>query len=86
MLEAMSWRVPVVTTPVSGAEDSILSGDQLAGIIANFTAESIADAILSLRHDPTRLGAMGEAASDNVRQLFSIETMLEKWEGFLRGA
>jgi len=83
MIEAMSWRVPVVSTPVSGAEDSILGGEQPAGIIANFTAESIADAILSLRNDSARLRAMGEAAGDNVAQLFSIETMFDKWEAAL---
>jgi glycosyltransferase involved in cell wall biosynthesis len=84
MLEAMSWRVPVVSTPVSGAADSILGGRAPAGILADFTAESIAGAIMSLRDDPARLAAMGAAAGDNARQLFSIEMMLDKWEAFLR--
>jgi glycosyltransferase involved in cell wall biosynthesis len=83
MLEAMSWRVPVVSTPVSGAEDSILGGEAPAGIVTNFTAESIAGAIVSLCDDPARLKAMGAAAGNNAAQRFSMELMLDKWEAFL---
>jgi glycosyltransferase involved in cell wall biosynthesis len=84
MLEAMSWRVPVVSTPVSGAEDSILGGGQPAGFVTDFTAESIAGAILSLRNNPPLLAAMAAAAGSNAEQRFSMEVMLQKWEAFLR--
>jgi glycosyltransferase involved in cell wall biosynthesis len=83
MLEAMSWRVPVVSTPVSGANDSILGGGAPAGIVTDFTAESIADAILSLRNNPPLLAAMAGAAVSNATQRFSMEVMLQKWEAFL---
>jgi glycosyltransferase involved in cell wall biosynthesis len=83
MLEAMSWRVPVVSTSVAGAEDSILGGGPPAGIVTNFTAESIADAILSLRNDPPLLAEMATAAGSNATQRFSMEVMLNKWEAFL---
>lgn len=88
MLEAMARGVPVVSTPVSGADDALLARESgpAAGIVADFSATSIAVAIRDLMESPTKLKAMGIQARDRAANDFSIDTMLDKWEIFLSPA
>jgi len=85
MLEAMSCGLPVVSTPVSGSEDALGSKDDetSSGIIAGFTAESIADAARRLLLDPQRRATLGAVARKRAEQRFSFDAMLDKWEEFL---
>ena len=85
MLEAMSRGVPIVSTPVSGADDALLADENgsAAGIVADFSAASIAAAIRDLIDSPDKRTAMGCAARDRALNEFSLDTMLDKWEAFL---
>jgi len=85
MLEAMSRGLPVVSTPVSGADDA-LTGDSAgdaAGIVADFSAESIAAAIARLKSNPATRLRLGESARARAEKLFSLDQMLDAWERVL---
>lgn len=85
MLEAMSNGLPVVSTPVSGADDAFGAdhGREPAGIITEFSIDSIVHAILALRGDPARRRSIGDAARLRAAHEFSMDAMLDKWEEFL---
>jgi glycosyltransferase involved in cell wall biosynthesis len=86
MLEAMARRRPVVSTPVSGADDA-LSGDEHdppAGIVAGFSPDAIASAIAELRNDPHRRDELSAAAQRRAQTRFSLDRMLDGWEEFMR--
>ncbi|HEU4877852.1 MAG TPA: glycosyltransferase [Gemmatimonadaceae bacterium] len=85
MLEAMARRRPVVSTPVSGADDA-LSGDEQdppAGVVAGFSPDAIASVIAELRDDPRRRDELAAAAQLRAETRFSIDRMLDGWEEFL---
>jgi glycosyltransferase involved in cell wall biosynthesis len=85
MLEGMSCGRPVVSTPVSGADDALAgdANDPPAGIVTEFTPQSIAEAIAQLRDDPSRRIALGESARARAHNRFSLDRMLDRWEEFL---
>ena len=85
MLEAMSRSRPIVSTPVSGADDALASDskDSPAGSVTDFTPQSIAEAIAQLRDDRPRRTALGESARRRADSRFSLDRMLDSWEEFL---
>lgn len=87
MTEALAAGVPVISTPVSGVEETLrsLTGGIAPGIIVPYDAESIADAIEDLLSDPERRRAMGESGRALSRTRFSFEKMLDRWERVLQG-
>jgi len=82
MLEAMALEIPVVTTPVSGAADSMESfpDGTCPGVIARPDAESLSQAILHLLNNPELRKQTGAAGSRRVTQRFAFERMLDEWE------
>lgn len=85
MLEAMASGLPIVSTPVSGAEEALVAdaGNPAAGIIADFSSGSIASAVRELIDDPVRRESMGRAARNRAMARFSMDAMLDGWERFL---
>lgn len=85
MLEAMARGIPVVSTPVSGSDEAVLAdaGGQAAGVIAAFDVSEIARAVQHLVDSPDLAEEMGAAARERVERVFSLDTMLDKWERFL---
>jgi glycosyltransferase involved in cell wall biosynthesis len=85
MLEAMAHGVPVVTTPVSGADEAIGpdANDVTAGVITGFDPQDIAESVLELIENPAKRAALGRAARERAKERFSLDQMLDRWEEFL---
>ncbi|HSU12948.1 glycosyltransferase [Longimicrobium sp.] len=87
MLEALAAGVPVVSTPVSGAEDALepFADGTAPGEIAGFSEDEIAAALHRLLRDPERRAAMEDAARRRAAERFGMDAMLERWEAVLAG-
>ncbi|HEU0077147.1 MAG TPA: glycosyltransferase [Longimicrobiaceae bacterium] len=85
MLEAMSAGVPVVSTPVSGAEEALepLPGGRRPGLVVAPRPAEIAAALVRMLDDPARLAEMSAAARERVEERFSFEGFLDRWERLL---
>ena len=88
MLEALSRRVPVVSTDVSGAKEGLepTADGTAPGLITGFTPPQIASALNSILYDETVKEEMGWAAERRYLDRFSFEGMLDAWEAVLRKA
>lgn len=87
MLEALSAGVPVVSTPVSGADEALepFADGTAPGVIVPFDAAAMAEAIRGILDDPARRAEMAAAAARRARERFSFEGMLDAYERVLRG-
>jgi glycosyltransferase involved in cell wall biosynthesis len=88
MLEALSRRVPVVSTDVSGAKEGLepTPDGSAPGLITGFTPPQIASALNSILYDKAVREEMGWAAERRYLDRFSFEGMLDAWEAVLRKA
>lgn len=87
MLEAMAVGVPVVSTPVSGAEEALepLASGSEPGVVTDFSAESLAAALQRLIGDAELRRRMGEAAARSAEERFGFGRFLDEWEAVLSG-
>jgi glycosyltransferase involved in cell wall biosynthesis len=86
MLEAMAAGIPVVSTPVSGAEEALhapSSSGPPPGIVVGFEPVEIRSAVARLLADPPLRARMGEEGIRRVNEHFSFEGMLDNWERLL---
>jgi glycosyltransferase involved in cell wall biosynthesis len=79
LLEAMSWRMPVITTRVGGIPELVRDGEDGVLIEAGNQSE-LTDAILKLARNTELRYAMGQAARERVRCTFSRDAVLPKLE------
>jgi glycosyltransferase involved in cell wall biosynthesis len=78
-VEAMACGVPVVATRSGGPEEIITDG--VNGVLVRPNApEALADAIGSLARDPARRRVLSAAGLARVRERFTVEAMLNKYE------
>jgi glycosyltransferase involved in cell wall biosynthesis len=86
MLEALAAGIPVVSTPVSGADEALdpLPDGRRPGVVTSgFAVEEIARAVGGLLGDPAALAEMRVAARERAEERFSFERMLDRWERVL---
>ena len=78
-IEAMASGLPIVATRCGGPEEIIEDG--VTGVLVeNGSAEAIADAIESLRTDPVRRRRLGDAARGVVRERYSLQRQIDRYE------
>ena len=83
-LEAMSHGTPVVASDHGGILDTVVHGE--TGLHVNpFDPEAIARAIQDLYDDEPRRQAMGAAGARRVRELFTLEQFLDRFEAAALG-
>ncbi|MGH7466502.1 MAG: glycosyltransferase [Longimicrobiales bacterium] len=87
MLEALWAGVPVVSTPVSGAQEALEPGpDGTPGrITAGFETQEITAAVRELLEQTAARQEMRRAALARARERFSFERMVDQFESLLRG-
>ena len=86
MLEALAAGVPVVSTPVSGADEALApfaDGRRPGILVDGFDSAPIAGALRGMMADPRMRAGMAEAARERAREEFGMERMLDRWEGVL---
>lgn len=87
MLEAMAAGVPVVTTPVSGAEEALESGESDAepGFVVPADPFAIAATLRRLLAAPGLRAAMGRAGMSRALERFDFHEKVLQWEALLAG-
>ncbi|MFO7716806.1 glycosyltransferase [Desulfosarcina sp.] len=77
VIEAMAYGVPPIVTDSGGSSELIEEG--VSGLIVKSgESKALADAILSLYHNPEQRAAMGRKAQDRIGTCFRIETTIAK--------
>jgi glycosyltransferase involved in cell wall biosynthesis len=86
MLEAMAAGVPVVSTPVSGANEA-LDDDRgrVPGLVVEPEPGALAAAVRGILDVPAVRAAMAEEGRRRHAERFSFDTMVRAWEGVLGG-
>ena len=77
LLEAMSWRLPVIATPVGGIP-RVIEHDVNGLLVAPGDIEGLAAAIRRLLEDPALRERLGQAARATIETHFSLPDALEK--------
>jgi glycosyltransferase involved in cell wall biosynthesis len=88
MLEALAAGVPVVSTPVSGANEALapLADGRTPGrVLSGFEAAELTRVLNELLSKPPMLRMMGEAAAHAAAERFDFQRMVTEYEAVLRG-
>jgi glycosyltransferase involved in cell wall biosynthesis len=75
LIEAMAAGVASVSTDVGGVRD-VITGPDVGLLAPSEDAEALADAVMSLAHDPVRRTEVGRAARASVRERFHGRRLL----------
>jgi len=77
LLEAMSWRLPVISTPVGGIP-RVIENEVNGLLLAPGDIEGLAAAIRRLLEDPALRERLGSAARATIENHFSLPDAMEK--------
>ncbi|HVY81517.1 MAG TPA: glycosyltransferase, partial [Steroidobacteraceae bacterium] len=83
LLEAMSWSLPVVSTPVGGIPE-VLQSDRNGLLVPPGDVEALAAALARLLASPSECRRLGAAARATVGETFSITTALNELAAIYR--
>jgi len=83
LLEAMCFACPSVSRRVGGIPE-VIENDVTGILPASDDADALARAVESLIKDPARRVAMGRAAQQRARELFSAEAIVPRYEALYR--
>ena len=78
LLEAMSYRVPVIGSRIGGITDIIIDG-KTGLLVPPGNAEALADAIRKLAADPGFAQRLGDAGHAHFEQQFGWGRIVERW-------
>jgi len=81
MLEALASGLPVVSTPVSGADEALL-GEPRCGLVVEGSPVQLASAFDTLRDDTVR-AALGAAGARVATERYGLATMVDAWHRLL---
>lgn len=82
ILEAMCFACPSVATRVGGIPEVIEDG--VTGLLADSDADALARTVESLIQNPSRRAAMGAAARQRARTLFSSAVIVPQYQALYR--
>jgi N-acetyl-alpha-D-glucosaminyl L-malate synthase BshA len=83
ILEAMAFACPSVTTDVGGIPE-VVDHDRTGLLVPSRQPEDLARAVESLIADPERRAALGQAAREKARTVFSSDHIVGQYEDFYR--
>jgi glycosyltransferase involved in cell wall biosynthesis len=83
LLEAMSYGLPVIATPVGGVPEIVTHGHD-GILVPPGDVEALAAAIARLTNDPELRQRLGRAARDTVAKRFSLDSAVERLLGIYR--
>jgi glycosyltransferase involved in cell wall biosynthesis len=79
IMESMAAGKPVVATKVGGSKEMVSDG--ITGyLVPPADSQAMAGAIISLLQNPDKAIAMGSAGREVVKEKFTVETMVKKYE------
>lgn len=79
LLEAMTYGVPVIGSNVGGITDIVTDGET-GLLVPPGDAEALMAAITRLKHDPALTAKLGAAGPPHVRERFTWDAIVAKWE------
>ncbi len=84
LIEAMAQGLPAVATSIGGNRDAVANGE--TGLLVGVQSpDELAAAILKLALDPDLRQSYGAAARARVRNLFSLDACVGRYENLYRG-
>ena len=78
LLEAMASGLPCIATRVSGSEDIIQHGEN-GLLVEPEDYQGMAQALITLLHDPLAASAYGRAARETIEKYYSLESMIDRY-------
>jgi glycosyltransferase involved in cell wall biosynthesis len=85
LLEACASGLPIVATDVGGNRE-IVADDRNGVLVPAADAQAMANAVLGLLRDPSRMQRLGAAGRDWALREASVPAMAARYDALYRGA